>query len=55
MRAAADSLRQGQQVTYLTTFFNNYAWDYVEATVQGQTVRGFLRSGSLDIQQNEEK
>ena len=49
------TLPEGTRVTYLTTFFNNYAWDYVETTVQGQTVRGFLRSGSLDIQQSEEK
>lgn len=43
------TLQAGTQVTYLTTLFNKYGWDYVETTVNGQTVRGFIRSGSLDI------
>lgn len=42
-------LRAGTRVTYLTSFYNRYAWDYVETTVNGKTVRGFIRSGNLDI------
>ncbi|MGN0779950.1 MAG: YARHG domain-containing protein [Aristaeellaceae bacterium] len=43
------SLRQGQQVTYLSTFFNSQPWAYVETTVNGQTVRGFIPASSLDV------
>ncbi len=43
------TLHAGAQVTYLTTYFNRCAWDYVETTVNGQTARGFIRSGSLNI------
>lgn len=43
-------LRAGTQVTYLTSFFNKSAWDYIETTVDGQTVRGFLPSGYLTVQ-----
>lgn len=44
------TLQPGTQVTWLTRFYNNSAWDYVETTVSGKTVRGFIRTGSLDIQ-----
>lgn len=43
------TLQPGAIVTWLTRFYNNSAWDYVETTVNGQTVRGFIRTGSLDI------
>ena len=43
------SLRQGQQVTYLTTFFNRQPWAYVETTVDGAVVRGFIPASSLDV------
>lgn len=43
------TLRAGTTVTWLTRFYNNSAWDYVETTVNGKTARGFIRVGSLDI------
>ena len=45
------TLRQGQTVTYLSTMVNQYgqAWDYIETSVNGQTVRGFVRSGYVEI------
>ena len=46
------TLRAGTQVTWLTRFYNNGAWDYVEAKVNGKTARGFIRAGSLDIQRS---
>ncbi|MBQ2952236.1 MAG: YARHG domain-containing protein [Clostridia bacterium] len=42
-------LRPGAQVTWLTRFYNNTAWDYVEVTVDGQTARGFVPVGCLSI------
>ena len=48
------NLSRGDQVTYLSSFFNNYAWDYVETTINGQVVRGFIRSGNLEMQQSED-
>lgn len=42
------TLTPGAQVTYLSTFFNHSAWDYVETTVGGQLVRGFIPAGCLD-------
>lgn len=47
--SAITTLKAGTQVTWLTRFYNNSAWDYVEVTVNGQTARGFIRAGSLDI------
>lgn len=43
------TLQPGTQVTWLTRFYNNAAWDYVEVVVSGKTARGFIRAGSLDI------
>ena len=43
------SLSQGQQVTYLTTFINRQPWAYVETTVDGAVVRGFIPASCLDI------
>lgn len=48
------TLDKGASVTYLTTFFNSSAWDYVETTVGGKTVRGFIPAGCLDITREEE-
>lgn len=42
-------LPKGEQVTYLSTFFNKGAWDYIETTIDGKTVRGFIPAGCLDI------
>lgn len=47
--SAIATLRPGTAVTYLTRFYNHSAWDYVEVTVNDKLTRGFLRSGSLDI------
>ncbi len=44
------TLQAGASVTWLTRFYNNAAWDYVEVNVNGQTARGFIRTGSLEIQ-----
>ena len=45
------SIAAGRTVTYLTTVINQNgkAWDYVETTVNGQTVRGYVPSGCLAI------
>ena len=43
------TLPAGTTVTYLTTMYNSGAWDYVETTINGQTARGFIPSGSLSI------
>jgi len=43
------TLQPGAKVTWLTRFYNHSAWDYVETTVKGKTVRGFVRAGSLNI------
>lgn len=50
--SAITTLKAGTQVTWLTRFYNNAAWDYVEVNVNGQTARGFIRAGSLDIQRD---
>ena len=44
-------LSSGTEVTYLSTFINqsNQCWDYIETRVGGQTVRGFVPEGSLDV------
>ena len=50
--SAITTLSEGTTVTWLTRFYNNYAWDYVETTVSGKTTRGFIKVGSLDIQKS---
>lgn len=41
-------LPAGTRVTYLSTFYNNRVWDYVETTVaDGRRVRGFIPVGFL--------
>lgn len=52
--SAITTLDAGTQVTYLTSYFNQNAWDYVEATVDGQTARGFIPAGCLNIAQEED-
>lgn len=48
--ASVTSLRAGDTVTYLTTYFNNSAWAYVETAVNGTSVRGFVPASSLATQ-----
>ena len=42
-------LSAGTMVTFLTTMYNSEAWDYIETTIDGQTARGFVPSGTLSI------
>ncbi len=42
------TLEPGQRVSYLTSYFNERAWDYVQVTVNGQPARGFIPSGFLN-------
>jgi len=46
--ASIKALKAGDPVTYLSTFYNYAAWDYVETTLDGQTVRGFIPAGYLN-------
>jgi len=46
---AMATLPAGTRVTYLSTMYNTQAWDYIETTVNGQTARGFVPSGTLSI------
>ncbi|MGN0747052.1 MAG: YARHG domain-containing protein [Aristaeellaceae bacterium] len=48
------SLRPGQQVTFLSTYFNRYAWAYVETLVNGQVARGFIPAACLDLAQSDD-
>ena len=48
--AAMTSLRAGDSVTYLTTYFNTSAWAYVETSVDGTPARGFLPASALATQ-----
>ncbi|HPJ02913.1 MAG TPA: YARHG domain-containing protein [Candidatus Limiplasma sp.] len=41
-------LTAGRQVTYLTTFYNHKTWAYIETTIGGLTVRGFIPSSAMD-------
>ena len=50
--SAITTLQAGARVTWLTRFYNNSAWDYVEVNVSGKVARGFIRAGSLDINRN---
>lgn len=47
--AAVVNLQPGDSVTYLTSFFNQQAWAYVETTVNSQTVRGFIPANCIDL------
>lgn len=46
---ALAQLPAGTKVTYLTTMYNSGSWDYIETSVDGQTARGFVPGGTLDI------
>ena len=41
-------LPQGTPVTWLSRFYSQQAWDYVEVYVNGQLTRGFLTQGTVD-------
>ena len=43
------TLPAGLKVTYLSTMYNNTAWDYIETTIDGKIARGFVPSGSLSM------
>jgi len=43
------TLKAGTEVTYLTCYFNNQAWDYIEVEVNGQIARGFVKAGSIAV------
>lgn len=47
--SAIMTLQPGARVTWLTRFYNRYAWDYVEVSVNGRIARGFIQAGCLDI------
>lgn len=40
-------LEAGTQVTYLSEFFNEQHWAYVETTVSGVQMRGFVEAGAV--------
>ena len=50
-QTAITTLPAGRTVTYLSTAINQNGrvWDYVETTVNGQTVRGYIPSGCLIV------
>ena len=47
-------LQAGTKVLYLTTMYNSGAWDYIETTIDGKVARGFVPSGTLDLDEVEE-
>ncbi|MBQ6174735.1 MAG: YARHG domain-containing protein [Clostridia bacterium] len=49
--AVITALRAGDTVTYLTTMVNQngQSWDYIETTLGGKLLRGFVPAGSLDL------
>ena len=49
--SAVLTLSPGATVTYLSSYFNRNAWDYVETTVDGKLTRGFIPAGCLNIEQ----
>ena len=42
-------LRAGDMVTYLTGYQNRQDWAYVQTTINGQTVRGFIPAYVLGV------
>ncbi|MBR4711762.1 MAG: YARHG domain-containing protein [Clostridia bacterium] len=46
---ALTTLPAGTTVVYLTTMVNSGTWDYVETYINGQTARGFVPHGTLDL------
>lgn len=51
--ASMTYLPAGTEVLYLTTMYNSSGWDYIETQINGQTARGFVPAGSLDISADE--
>lgn len=49
--ASITTLAPGAEVTFLSTMVNQNgeSWDYIETTVNGKTVRGFIPAGSLTM------
>ncbi|MBQ7848253.1 MAG: YARHG domain-containing protein [Clostridia bacterium] len=47
--SAMTYLPAGTQVTYLTRFYNENAWDYIEAEVDDMPARGFVRAGCIEV------
>ena len=43
------TLEAGTQVTYLSEFFNEQHWAYVETTVSGVQMRGFVDAGAVRL------
>jgi len=41
-------LSSGKQVTYLASYNNGTSWAYIETTVDGKTVRGFIPADALN-------
>jgi hypothetical protein len=41
-------LSQGTRITYLATYYEGRSWAYVETTVGGQTVRGFIPESAIE-------
>lgn len=42
-------LKKGMEVTYLGSYQNRYDWAYLDLTVNGQYVRGFVRADAVDL------
>ena len=47
--ASICTLSTGAEVTYLTTFFTEYPWAYIETKVDGKQVRGFVPATNLQV------
>ncbi len=47
--ACIRTIQKGESVTYLSTYYNSRAWAYIETTVNGKTVRGFVAEDALDL------
>ena len=48
------TLSAGTTVTWLASFYSSaHLWDYVEFSLNGQTARGFMLSGALQVEQTD--
>ncbi len=45
--SAIASLGAGTQVTYLASYYEGISWAYIETSVNGQTVRGFIPESAI--------
>ncbi|GHU82338.1 hypothetical protein FACS1894196_0520 [Clostridia bacterium] len=43
------TLEAGKEVTYLSSYVNEYAWTYIETTVNGKPVRGFVQTEAVQV------